>query len=148
MANLLFWIGPDRIIYGTDFPIWHPHWQLDDFMAMELPDDLKEEYKVDLTPEIKQKIVGGNIARLYGIDIESKLKQIENDEFAQRRKEYLASQPATETGVAGQAGRRRSLMRRGAGRPARHPPPPAPRRLAQSGHDAPRPRAAGARRGS
>ena len=105
MANLLFWIGPDRIIYGTDFPIWHPHWQLDDFMAMELPDDLQEEYKVDLTPEIKHKIVGGNIARLYGIDIESTLKQIENDEFAQRRKAYLASQPATETGVAGTVSR-------------------------------------------
>src|SRR6266545_3445748 len=33
MANLLFWLGPDRIVYGTDFPIWYPHWQLDDFMA-------------------------------------------------------------------------------------------------------------------
>ena len=32
----------------------------------------KQEYRVDLTPEIKQKIIGGNIARLYGIDIERK----------------------------------------------------------------------------
>ena len=105
MANLLFWIGPDRIIYGTDFPIWHPHWQLDDFMAMAFPEDLRDEYKVDLTPESKHKIVGGNIARLYGIDIERTLTQIEDDEFAQRRKAYLASQPATETGVAGTVSR-------------------------------------------
>src|SRR3989454_10156425 len=62
MANLLFWIGPDRIIWGTDFPIWYPHWLLDDFMAFQLPDDLKAEYGVDLTDEIKQKIIGGNIA--------------------------------------------------------------------------------------
>jgi len=105
MANLLFWIGPDRIIYGTDFPIWHPHWQLDDFMAMELPEDLQAEYKVNLTPEIKHKIVGGNIARLYDIDIERTLTQIEHDEFAQRRQAYLAAQPATETGVAGRGSR-------------------------------------------
>ena len=69
MANLLFWLGPDRIVYGSDFPIWYPHWQLDEFMAFELPEDLKQEYGVDLTPEIKQQIVGGNIARLYGIDV-------------------------------------------------------------------------------
>lgn len=104
MANLLFWIGPDRIIYGTDFPIWHPHWQLDDLMAMELPQDLQDEYKVTLTDEIKHKIVGGNIARLYGIDTDQKLEQIKNDEFAQRRAEYLATH-ATDTGVAGTVSR-------------------------------------------
>ena len=96
MANLLYWLGPDRIIYGTDFPIWYPHWQLDDFMAFELPEDLKQEYGVDLTPEIKQKIIGGNIARLYEIDIEAKLEQIKDDELSQRRSEYLAGQPAVE----------------------------------------------------
>ena len=41
MANLLFWLGPDRITYGSDFPIWYPHWQLDEFLAFELPEDLK-----------------------------------------------------------------------------------------------------------
>jgi uncharacterized protein len=105
MANLLFWIGPDRIIWGTDFPIWYPHWLLDDFMAFELPDDLKEEYGVDLTDEIKQRIIGTNIARLYGIDIDSKLKTIANDEIAQRKQAYVASRPATETGVAGTGSR-------------------------------------------
>ena len=102
MANLLFWLGPDRIVYGTDFPIWYPHWQLDDFMNFELPEDLKEEYGVDLTPEIKEKIVGGNIARLYGIDVPSKLEAIKDDELSRRRSEYLAGQPAVQpTGAAG-----------------------------------------------
>jgi hypothetical protein len=64
-----------------------------------LPDDLKAEYGVDLTDEIKQKIIGGNIARLYGIDMESKLKEIENDEIAQRKREYAKT--ATDTGIAG-----------------------------------------------
>jgi hypothetical protein len=83
-------------------------------MAFELPEDLKQEYGVDLTPEIKQKIIGGNIARLYGIDVEAKLDALKDDELARRRAEYLngeaavqptavpgAEPPATETGVAG-----------------------------------------------
>jgi uncharacterized protein len=105
MANLLFWLGPDRIIYGTDFPIWYPHWQLDELMAFQLPEDLKQEYGVDLTDEVKQKILGGNIARLYGIDIPTKLKAVEHDEWSQRKRAYEASKPATDTGVAGTVAR-------------------------------------------
>jgi uncharacterized protein len=113
MANLLFWLGPDRIVYGTDFPIWYPHWQLEEFMAFELPDDLKDQYGVDLDLEAKQKIIGGNIARLYGIDPQAKLAAVKDDELARRRGEYLNGQavvptgapgaqpPATDTGVAG-----------------------------------------------
>jgi predicted TIM-barrel fold metal-dependent hydrolase len=93
MCNLLFWLGPDRICYGTDFPIWYPHWQLDMFMNFEIPEDLKEQYGVDLTPEIKQKIIGGNLARLYGIDIEQKTKSLADDELSQRRAEWLESNP-------------------------------------------------------
>ncbi len=93
MANLLFWLGEDRIVYGTDFPIWYPHWQLDDFMAFELPQDLKDEFGVDLTDEVKKKIVGENIARLYEIDIPAKLAEIENDEFSERRAELRKEQP-------------------------------------------------------
>jgi hypothetical protein len=101
MANLLFWLGPDRIVYGTDFPIWYPHWQLEDFMAFELPDDLKQQYGVDLTMEAKQKIIGGNIARLYGIDVDAKLDALKDDELSRRRAEYRVTAPATETGLAG-----------------------------------------------
>jgi hypothetical protein len=81
-------------------------------MAFELPEDLKQEYGVDLTPEIKQKIVGGNIARLYGIDVPAKLEAIKDDEFSRRRSEYLAGRPvpgtagpAVDTGVAGSESR-------------------------------------------
>jgi hypothetical protein len=77
-------------------------------MAFELPEDLKQEYGVDLTPEIKQKIVGGNIARLYGIDVPTKLEAIKDDDFARRRRDYLSgrptpgtTEPAVDTGVAG-----------------------------------------------
>ena len=38
----------------------------------EMPEDLKAETGVDLTPEAKRKILGLNAAKLYGIDIEAK----------------------------------------------------------------------------
>jgi len=101
MANLLFWLGPDRVCYGTDFPIWYPHWQLDDLSTFSLPADLEDEYGVSLTDETLGKILGGNMARLYGIDVEAKKAELANDEFSQRRAQYLASQPAEQAGVAG-----------------------------------------------
>jgi predicted TIM-barrel fold metal-dependent hydrolase len=110
MANLLFWLGPERIIHGTDFPIWYPQWIIDDFMTFELPEDIREEYGVDLTPEVKKAIIGENIARLYDIDIEAKLAAIKGDEWDVRREEYrgstqAAEAPATEVGFAGAATR-------------------------------------------
>lgn len=112
MANLLFWLGPDRIIYGTDFPIWYPHWQLDDLLALELPADLEDEYGVTFDRETKEKVVGLNIARLYDIDIPAKKVELASDPLTRRHDEYIASAPAqltpeqaTETGVAGTPGR-------------------------------------------
>ena len=48
-------------------------------MAFELPEDLKQEYHVDLTPEIKRKILGENTARLYGIDIAAQTAKLSRD---------------------------------------------------------------------
>lgn len=89
MANLLFWLGPDRIVWGTDFPIWYPQWLLDRFEAFELPADLQDEYGVQLTEEAKEKILGGNIARLYDIDTVAKLEQLKGDEWDVRRQEHI-----------------------------------------------------------
>ena len=50
-------------------------------MAFELPDDLKQEYHVDLTFEIKRKILGENTARLYGIDIATQTAKLSRDEI-------------------------------------------------------------------
>jgi uncharacterized protein len=67
MANLLFWLGPDKLLFGSDYAIWSPKWLIEKFISYGLPEDLKQEYHVDLTLEIKQKILGENIARLYGM---------------------------------------------------------------------------------
>ena len=79
MANLLFWLGPDKLCFGSDYAIWSPKWLIEKFMAFELPEDLKQEYHVDLTFENKRKILGENTARLYGIDIPAQTAKLSRD---------------------------------------------------------------------
>ena len=81
VANLLFWLGPDKLCFGSDYAIWTPKWIIDKFMGFDLPDDIKEEFGVDLTLETKRKILGENCARLYGIDIEARKEKLSRDEI-------------------------------------------------------------------
>lgn len=53
-------------------------------MAFELPEDIKEEYGVDLTMDVKRKILGENAARLYGIDVEAHKQVLDNDEIGRK----------------------------------------------------------------
>jgi predicted TIM-barrel fold metal-dependent hydrolase len=53
-------------------------------MSFELPDDIKQETGTDLTLAVKKKILGENIARLYGIDIEKQKAILWNNKEAVR----------------------------------------------------------------
>lgn len=44
LGKLLFWCGEDRIIYGSETPIWHPQWALKAFSEFQIPEDLCEGY--------------------------------------------------------------------------------------------------------
>jgi predicted TIM-barrel fold metal-dependent hydrolase len=83
LANLLFWLGPDKLCFGSDYAIWSPKWLVEKFMAYEIPEDLKQEYHADLTLETKRKILGENAARLYGINIEGKAEKLGQDPIGQ-----------------------------------------------------------------
>jgi predicted TIM-barrel fold metal-dependent hydrolase len=91
MANLLWWVGPDKILFGSDYALWEPKWLIEEFWAFELPDDIKAEYKVDLTKEIKRNILGLNAARLYGIDPAAHSAKISNDALAQQARQVYAA---------------------------------------------------------
>lgn len=79
ISELLFWMGPDRLLYGSDYGIWTPNWIIEQFMAHELPDEIKRDKGVTLDLETKRKILGLNAARLYGIDVEAQKKKLAND---------------------------------------------------------------------
>jgi uncharacterized protein len=77
MGKLMFWCGEDKILYGGETPIWHPRWALDAFWNFELPEDLVTGYGYpQLTTQAKKKILGSNLARLMGIDVEQKVAEL------------------------------------------------------------------------
>ena len=72
LGKLLFWCGEDKIVYGSEAPIWHPQWALEAFMDFEIPQDLVEGYAYpQLTDQAKRKILGENLLRLHGMDVEA-----------------------------------------------------------------------------
>jgi predicted TIM-barrel fold metal-dependent hydrolase len=71
LGKLLFWCGEDKIIYGSEVPIWHPQWALEAFWNFELPRDLVDGYGYpQLTEQAKRKILGENLLRLHGMTLE------------------------------------------------------------------------------
>jgi uncharacterized protein len=71
LGKLLFWCGEDKIIYGSETPIWQPQWALEAFWDFQLPQDLVEGYGYpQLTEQAKRKILGENLLRLHGMDVE------------------------------------------------------------------------------
>ena len=78
LGKMMWWCGEDKIIYGGESPIWHPQWALEEFWNFELPQDIVEERGYPpLTEQAKRKILGGNLARLHGIDPDVKAKPID-----------------------------------------------------------------------
>ncbi|EXX84749.1 hypothetical protein BG53_10505, partial [Paenibacillus darwinianus] len=82
ISELLYWIGPDRILFGSDYAIWEPSWLIEKFMAMELPEDIREETGVTFDRSVKKKILGENAAALYGIDIEARKEKFRECDLA------------------------------------------------------------------
>jgi len=78
IAELLFWVGEDKILFGSDYAIWTPQWLVEKFWDFEIPEDIASERGVQLSSESKEKILGLNAAKLYDIDVTAKLKQLQN----------------------------------------------------------------------
>ncbi len=92
LGKLLFWCGEDKIIYGGETPIWHPRWALQAFWNFEIPEDLQKGYGYPaLTRQAKRKILGENLARLLGIDIEAKKKKLATDAFAKAQEQLVTA---------------------------------------------------------
>ena len=69
MGELLFWVGEDKMTFGSDYGIWEPRWQVEGFVDWEMPD--AEEYSDYpwLGTAGKKKILGLNAAKLYDIPV-------------------------------------------------------------------------------
>lgn len=76
ISELLFWLGEDKLLYGSDYGIWTPRWLVDRFVNYELPEQIQRDKGVSLSMQAKKKILGGNAARLYGVDVEAQKRAI------------------------------------------------------------------------
>ncbi len=69
MGELLFWLGEDRLLFGSDYSIWEPRWQVEGFVDWDYPpgDEFSDYLPVSTT--MKKKVLGLNAARLYGLEV-------------------------------------------------------------------------------
>jgi predicted TIM-barrel fold metal-dependent hydrolase len=85
ISELLYWIGEDRILFGSDYAIWEPSWLIEKFIDMELPEDIQKETGAVLDMNVKKKILGENAAKLYNIDIAAQKEILLNCPLAKQR---------------------------------------------------------------
>lgn len=69
MAELLFFVGPDRLLFGSDYAIYDPKWVIERFWDFQFDDELAQEAGGQITKETKRKILGLNAAKLYGLNV-------------------------------------------------------------------------------
>jgi predicted TIM-barrel fold metal-dependent hydrolase len=109
LGKLIKYCGEDNVLWGTD-SIWYgsPQDQIQAFRTFELTAEAQERFGYPaLTAAAKQKIFGGNAARLYGIDL-TKLAdakcQVSADDVEHARQQTALGNttygPVTATAVA------------------------------------------------
>lgn len=92
IGQLLRYGGPDRIVYATGCAVNHADPILRALMAFEMPADLRDGHGYpELTQEVKRKILGENMARLLGLDLEQIRERICDDHWARLRAQGKAA---------------------------------------------------------
>jgi len=84
LGKLLVAFGEDNVIWGSD-SIWYGPTQvsIDAFRAFQIPAEMRERYGYpELTPALKEKILGLNAARVYKIDPARARRVKETDDLA------------------------------------------------------------------
>jgi len=83
-GKLLKYLGPDRILWGTDsYNNGGPQSQIQAFRAFQIPDSMQALYSYPaLTAEVKRKIFGLNAAAVYGVDVATMRRKITQDDIA------------------------------------------------------------------
>jgi hypothetical protein len=104
LGEFLTWAGPEKIIYSDGSIVFHSQPVLERFRALERLD----EFGIELTHEDKRLILGGNYARITGLDVEAAQAAIADDEFARERARTGRQEPYSnwraERGAAEPAG--------------------------------------------
>jgi len=81
MEEFLGFAGPDKLIYASAAVNPHPHIVLEAFAKFQMP----ASHPLQLTPEVRAKFLGGNLARLHGIELAARRAKLASDKFSQWR---------------------------------------------------------------
>ena len=136
LAQMVQVAGPDHIVWGTD-SIWNgsPQSQIERMRRLKVADDLIDKFKYpQLTPEIKDQILGLNAAKLFGIDPKAARNAIKADKLSQLREGHRYDPPRGATrNMAGSGSTTAAIRRRRSGREPTRVIGPARRPMATSG---------------
>jgi len=82
LGKLVTYMGPDNVVWGTDSLWWgSPQWQIEALRRFQIPEQIAKGYGyMQLTDEIKAKILGLNAARLWEIDTAAMMREIASSE--------------------------------------------------------------------
>src|SRR5207237_9827570 len=68
MGELLFWVGEDKMTFGSDYAYWEPKWQIECFVDWDYPDEEYSDYP-RVTTATKKKILGLNATKQYALEV-------------------------------------------------------------------------------
>jgi hypothetical protein len=61
------------MLFGSDYGIWEPRWQVEGLVDWDYPDDTFSDYP-RWTTVAKKKVLGLNAARLYDVEVPPELR--------------------------------------------------------------------------
>jgi hypothetical protein len=88
MATFVHWGGMSKIIFADGAFLFYSQDLLEKFATFSFSEQTMESFGIpQITDEDRALILGGNYARMIGLDIEAAKKRLVNDEFAQEKAE-------------------------------------------------------------
>lgn len=101
LGELMLAGGAERILWGTGCSFTHPQPLLAEFACFQFPDDMVDGYGYrPLTDEDRANILGGNFARIHGLDLDAIRAAIAADDIEQRKRERGLREPWAELPAA------------------------------------------------
>ena len=103
LGQIIQAFGTDHVLWGTD-SIWYgtPQWQIEAFRRFQIPEGLVDQYHYQpLTRQVKEQIFGLNAARVFGLDVDMKRREIPKDVLGRLRMSYLEEGPEPSQRVYG-----------------------------------------------